>query len=82
MTMATMITSSPEDLNNLSNTIRIIKFVDSMIADGAHIQYEDVKISKEEIEHTLDYYSCIYQILTNPGMTQQQLSDYEESESV
>ncbi|MEY4332680.1 MAG: hypothetical protein RLZZ196_1418 [Bacteroidota bacterium] len=80
MTMAMMITSSPEDLSNISTTIKLIKLVENMLGDHAnYVEYGDTKITKNEIEHISDYFSGMHYILTNPGMTENELSDYEQA---
>jgi hypothetical protein len=79
MTMAMMITSSPEDLSNLTTTIKLIKLVENMLGDNAtFVEYGDAKISKPEIEHISGYFAGMHHILTNSGMTEQGSIDYQE----
>ena len=79
MTMAMMITSSPEDLSNLTTTIRLIKLVENMLGDNAtYVEYGDQKISKPEIEHISGYFTGMHYILTNPGMTEQDNNEYQD----
>jgi len=79
MTMAMMITSSPEDLSNLTTTIKIIKLVENMLGEHAtYVEYGDAKISKPEIEHISGYFAGMHYILTNPGMTEQENNEYQD----
>jgi hypothetical protein len=79
MTMAMMITSSPEDLSNLTTTIKLIKLVENMLGTNAtFVEYGDAKISKPEIEHISDYFAGMHHILTNPGMTEQGSIEYQD----
>jgi hypothetical protein len=79
MTMAMMITSSPEDLSNLNTTIKLIKLIQNMLGDNAtYVEYGDTKISKPEIEHISGYFTGMHYILTNPGVTEQESNDYQD----
>lgn len=79
MTMAMMITSSHEDLSNLTTTIKLIKLVENMLGDNAtYVEYGDTKISKSEIEHISDYFAGMHHILTNSGMSEQDNNDYQD----
>lgn len=80
MTTAMMITSSPEDLNNLKITREIISFVGRFFDESSlnYVDYNGSRITKEEIEHVDEYYSIMYKFLINPGMTEEQFLDYEE----
>lgn len=79
MTMAMMVTSSPEDISNLTTTIKLIKLIQNMLGDHAtYIEYGDSKINDTEIQHISDYFNGMYHILTNPGMTEEASIDYQE----
>lgn len=79
MTMAMMVTSSPEDISNLTTTIKLIKLIQNMLGDHAtYIEYGDSKINDTEIQHVSDYFNGMYNILTNPGMTEKASIDYQE----
>ena len=79
MTMAMMITSSPEDLSNLTTTINIINFVYNMLNESQdYIESNNTKVYRSEIENIADYFTGMHYVLTNPGMTEQELNDYEQ----
>ena len=61
MTMAMMVTSSPEDISNLTTTIKLIKLIQNMLGDHAtYIEYGDSKINDTEIQHISDYFNGMY----------------------
>lgn len=80
MTTAMMITSSPEDLNNLKITKQIISFTSKVMAESnlAHIDYNGFSITKEDVDRLDDYYSLMYKFLLNPGMSEEQFLDNEK----
>lgn len=81
MTTAMMITSSPEDLNNLKITRDIISAIKNLVINKNDTLYSDntgLEITKEEIEHVDEYFSIMYNFLLNPGMTEEQFLDYEK----
>lgn len=80
MTTAMMITSSPEDLNNLKITREIISFIGSMFEDSklTYVEYNGSKITKDDIDHVDEYYSLMHRFLLNPGMTEEQFLNYEK----
>lgn len=77
--MAMMITSSPEDISNLTTTIKLIRLIQNMLGDHAtYIEYGDSKINNTEIEHISNYFTGIYYILTNPATTEKTNIEYIE----
>jgi hypothetical protein len=79
MTMAMMVTSSPEDISNLTTTIKLIKLIQNMLGDHTtYIEYGDLRINDTEIQHISDYFNGMYNILTNSGMTEEGSIDYQE----
>jgi hypothetical protein len=53
MTTAMMITSSPEDLNNLKITREIISFIGTVFDESnlTYVDYNGFHITKEDIQH-------------------------------
>jgi hypothetical protein len=80
MTTAMMITSSPEDLNNLKVTREIIAFIGKMFDQNnlTHIDYNGSPITREQVDHLDQYYTLMYGFLLNPGMTEDQFLNYEK----
>lgn len=82
MSTAVMITSSAEDLNRLKTTMELIAFLKQMVSKGTKEFYLDVNdtvITANEIDALDSYYSNMYTLLCNPGMTEQEYNLYEES---
>jgi len=82
MSTAIMITSSPEDLKVLKTTMNIISFMKEMIVKGTsqfYLDYSSSVITPEDINALDIYYNNMYTFLCNPGMTQEEYSLYESS---
>lgn len=82
MSTAVMITSSPEDISRLKSTLEIIAFLKQMISKGTNEFYLDINssvIKSEDINSLDSYYTNMYNLLLNPGMTEEEYALYEES---
>lgn len=79
MTLAMMITSSPEDLNSINQTLAIIQFVKNIAKDNSHIDVAGLSLSNEDLNNLDNYFSQIYDILSNPGMNEEDYTYYESS---
>lgn len=88
MTTAIMITSSSEDITKLQKIISIITFVKEMIKNNstAYIQLNGVErevspiLTLDEINELDLYYSNMYTFLMNPGISEEELKDLENSQ--
>jgi hypothetical protein len=80
MTTAMMITSSPEDLNNLKITREIISFIGTVFDESnlTYVDYNGFHITKEDIQHVNEYYALMHNFLLNPGMNEEQFLNYEK----
>lgn len=83
MTTAMMITSSSEDINIIKMTRNVIAFVSQILADENSLldSANGIVITKEDAQHLESYYETMYNFLINPGMTETEFREIQETNS-
>jgi len=83
MTTAMMLTSSSDDLNIIEITRNVISFTLQILAEeNVMIDAANGKvITREDAKLIESYYETMYNFLTNPGITETESRDIQESNS-
>lgn len=68
MSINIIVGSDEEDVAKIKNTSTILHFVNKLISnDNAVLAFNEVDITKSDIDELIDWYASMLEILTNPS---------------
>jgi len=67
MSLSVIIGSEIEDINNIKNTIELLKFTKNIVSDSVLSTPDHENIDSEKLDNIITWYTGIHNILTDPA---------------
>jgi len=67
MSLAVIIGSEIEDINNIENTIELLKFTKNIVSDSVLSMPNNNNIDSEKLDSIITWYTGIHNLLTDPS---------------
>ena len=85
MSLAIVISSEPEHISNIEDTVSILKYARTLVSDGAislpnvYMNDSPAQFDSDYLSKIIDWYTGIYTLLTDPSalMSDQQEDDQQ-----